>query len=167
MCGAGCASSSCSARSWSTPWSTMPPGTKKCKKVGKTCLFSALLEYSMLWSTVNYASRYKKTCKKVGKTCLFSALLVYTLVNFASTKKHAKKEAKHIYFGVILSLILFSTLIQQKQKCGGSYRRNCGSLEEAQDFWERGPGFEYIIFYNDPGGLQDHCVILKSGAIYG
>ena len=38
---------------------------KKCKKVGKTCLFSALLEYSMLWSPVNYASRYKKTCKKV------------------------------------------------------------------------------------------------------
>ena len=110
MCGAGCASSSCSARSSSTPWSTMPPGTKKCKKVGKTCLFSALLEYSMLWSTVNYASRYKKTCKKVGKTCLFSALLVYTLVNFASRyKKTCKKGSKtYLFWCYFKSYTLFN-----------------------------------------------------------
>ena len=30
----------------------------------------------------------------------------------------------------------------------------------APDFWGRGPGFESGISHNDPGALQDHCVIL-------
>ena len=28
------------------------------------------------------------------------------------------------------------------------------------DFWGRGPGLESSISHNDPGALQDHCVIL-------
>ena len=35
-----------------------------------------------------------------------------------------------------------------------------GSIGSAPDFWGRGSGFESGVSHNDPGALQDHCVIL-------
>ena len=39
-------------------------------------------------------------------------------------------------------------------------RRCGGSIGSAPDFWDRGPGFESGVTHNDPGALQDYCVIL-------
>ena len=53
--------------------------------------------------------------------------------------------------GLRILVTLYGSIILGR--CGGSF----GS---APDFWRRGPGFESGISHNDPGALQDHCVIL-------
>ena len=53
-----------------------------------------------------------------------------------------------------------------KWRCGGSNGDVVVLMEmwwligSTPDFWGRGPGFKSSISHNDPGVLQDHCVIL-------
>ena len=44
--------------------------------------------------------------------------------------------------------------------CGGSIWGCGGSIVSAPDFWGRGLGLESGVSHNDPGALQDHCVVL-------
>ena len=68
---------------------------------------------------------------------------------------------------VCLYTVCFNKMWWLNRRCGGSIgdvvaqlRRCGGSIGSAPDFWDRGPGFESGVTHNDPGALQDYCVIL-------
>ena len=93
-------------------------------------------------------------------------LLLFTIKRlWANHSRRSLQKSKYEQFAQVVHHKRATAAICSFSWVEGSFAWRCEMcwlIGSATDFWGRGPRFESGISHNDPGALQDHCVILQN-----
>ena len=98
-------------------------------------------------------SLQKSECERITPVDLYKRENMSNLLRLFITKEQRE------WFALFHE---WTALLLTKSKWFAWRCEMCWLIGSATDFWGRGPRFESGISHNDPGALQDHCVILQN-----